>query len=88
MSKNNVKNEEQFSITQINLDRKGKTNKKIKLNPKSSKYLSSFGHDLKEKCEKRAKESFKKGRKTKIKIQKLKEKQNSLEGEKIYEKRV
>lgn len=54
--------EGQFTITQANLDRKGKTNKKLKRNPMASKYLSATGKDLKEKAEKLAKETFKKGR--------------------------
>jgi len=40
--------EAQFSITQKNLDNKGKTNKKLKLNPMASKYLSIKGKELKE----------------------------------------
>jgi hypothetical protein len=55
--------EGQFSITQGNLDRKGKTNKKLKSNPMASKYLSTKGKELKEIAEAYAKEHFKKGRK-------------------------
>jgi len=38
--------EYQYAITQANLDRKGKTNKKIKLNPMASKYLTQTGKEL------------------------------------------
>ena len=54
--------EGQYTITQINLDRKGKTNKKLKRNPQASKYLTATGKELKEKAEAYAKEHFKKGR--------------------------
>jgi len=54
--------EAHFSITQANLDNKGKTNKKLKLNPMASKYLTAKGKELKEKAEAYAKEHFKKGR--------------------------
>jgi hypothetical protein len=54
--------EAHFSITQANLDNKGKTNKKLKLNPMASKYLTAKGKELKEKAEVYAKEHFKKGR--------------------------
>lgn len=40
--------EAQYSITQANLDKKGKTNKKLKRNPMASKYLSARGKELKE----------------------------------------
>ena len=40
--------EMQFAITQRNLDRKGKTNKKLKLNPMAMKYLTPRGKELKE----------------------------------------
>lgn len=39
--------EAQYSITQANLDRKGKTNKKLRLNPMAAKYLSAKGKELK-----------------------------------------
>lgn len=55
--------EAQFSVTQYNLDKKGKTNKKLKRNPMASKYLTSKGKELKETAEAFAKEHFKKGRK-------------------------
>ena len=55
-------NEGQFSITQANLDKKGKTNKKLKRNTMASKYLTSTGRDLKEKAEANAKATYKKGR--------------------------
>lgn len=54
--------EGQFTITQINLDKKGKTNKKLKLNPMASKYLTAKGKELKEAGEKSYKENFNKGR--------------------------
>ena len=54
--------EGQYTITQANLDRKGKTNKKLKRNPQASKYLTPKGKELKEKAETYAKEHFKKGR--------------------------
>lgn len=57
--------EAQFSITQANLDKKGKTNKKLKLNVKASKFLTPKGGELKEKAIKLAKETFKKGRRHK-----------------------
>ena len=38
----------QYTITQFNLDRKGKTNKKLKRNPMASKYLTAKGKELKE----------------------------------------
>lgn len=37
-----------YIITQANLDKKGKTNKKLKSNPMASKYLSARGKELKE----------------------------------------
>lgn len=40
--------EAQFSVTQFNLDKKGKTNKKLKSNPMASKYLSVRGKELKD----------------------------------------
>ena len=40
--------EAQYSITQRNLDRKGKTNKKLKRNPQAAKYLTAEGKKLKE----------------------------------------
>ena len=55
--------EAQFSVTQYNLDKKGKTNKKLKRNPMASKYLTAKGKELKEAAEAYAKEHFKKGRK-------------------------
>lgn len=57
--------EAHFSITQANLDAKGKTNKKLKSNPMASKYLTPKGKELKEAAEKLAKETFKKGRRYK-----------------------
>jgi len=54
--------EAQFSKTQANLDKHGKTNKKIRLNPQASKYLTTKGKELKEAGEKAFKENFKKGR--------------------------
>ena len=40
--------EGQYTITQINLDKKGKTNKKLKSNTMASKYLTTKGKELKE----------------------------------------
>ncbi len=40
--------EGQYTITQINLDKKGKTNKKLKSNPQAAKYLTAKGKELKE----------------------------------------
>lgn len=40
--------EGQYTITQINLDKKGKTNKKLKMNTQASKYLTARGKELKE----------------------------------------
>lgn len=61
--------EAQYSVTQKNLDRKGKTNKKLKRNAQASKYLTSKGKELKEQAEAYAKEHFKKGRRSRDKIQ-------------------
>ncbi len=47
-----------FIITQANLDKKGKTNKKLKRNPMASKYLSVRGRELKEAGEKAYKENM------------------------------
>ena len=54
--------EAQYSKTQANLDRKGKTNKKLKRNAMASKYLTPKGRELKDAAEKLLKETFKKGR--------------------------
>ena len=51
-----------FIITQANLDRKGKTNKKLKRNPMASKYLTPKGKELKEAGEKIYKENMAKHR--------------------------
>ena len=40
--------EAQYTITQINLDKKGKTNKKLKSNPMATKYLTQKGRELRE----------------------------------------
>lgn len=63
----------QYITTQANLDRKGKTNKKLKRNPQASKFLSAFGKELKEKAEAKAKAEFKTGRRTRLKEQRAKE---------------
>lgn len=39
--------EAQYSRTQTNLDKKGKTNKKLKRNPLAAKYLTPKGKELK-----------------------------------------
>lgn len=49
-----------FIITQANLDAKGKTNKKLRLNPMANKYLSVKGKELKEAGEAWYKEHCKK----------------------------
>lgn len=54
--------EGQYPITQANLDRKGKTNKKLKNNTMAAKYLTPKGKELKEAATKLYKETFKKGR--------------------------
>ena len=38
--------EAQYTLTQKNLDAKGKTNKKLKRNPMASKYLSTKGKEI------------------------------------------
>ena len=38
--------EGQYTTTQFNLDRKGKTNKKLKMNAKASKYLTPKGKEI------------------------------------------
>lgn len=43
-------NEARFVKTQANLDKKGKTNKKLKSNPVASKYLTSKGQELKDRA--------------------------------------
>jgi hypothetical protein len=48
--------EGQYTITQINLDAKGKTNKKLKRNTMASKYLTPKGKELKEAAAKMMKE--------------------------------
>lgn len=40
--------EAHFSVTQFNLDKKGKTNKKLKSNPMAMKYLTPKGRELKD----------------------------------------
>ena len=51
-----------FIITQINLDKKGKTNKKLKRNPMASKYLTVRGRELKDAGEATYKENMAKHR--------------------------
>lgn len=46
--KKSVGSEDQFIRTQANLDRKGKTNKKLRRNPMASKYLTPKGRELKD----------------------------------------
>ena len=38
--------EAQYTVTQHNLDKKGKTNKKLKRNPMASKYLTAKGREI------------------------------------------
>ena len=45
---NSGSGENQYITTQFNLDKKGKTNKKLKRNPMASKYLTAKGKELKE----------------------------------------
>jgi hypothetical protein len=40
--------EAQYSVTQANLDKKGKTNKKLKRSPMATKYLTPKGKEIKE----------------------------------------
>ena len=56
------KGEGQYPITQANLDRKGKTNKKVKNNTMAAKYLTPKGKELKDAATTLYKETFKKGR--------------------------
>lgn len=51
-----------FIITQANLDKKGKTNKKLKRNPMASKYLTVRGRELKDAGETAYKENMAKHR--------------------------
>lgn len=51
-----------FIITQANLDKKGKTNKKLKRNPMASKYLTVKGKELKDAGEAAYKENMAKHR--------------------------
>ena len=48
--------EAQYSKTQANLDKKGKTNKKLKMNTMASKYLTPKGKEIKEAAAAYAKE--------------------------------
>lgn len=52
-----AKDEGRYIITQANLDKKGKTNKKTKRNPLALKYLSVKGKELKEAGEALAREA-------------------------------
>jgi hypothetical protein len=52
-----TKDEGRYIITQANLDKKGKTNKKTKRNPLALKYLSIKGKELKEAGEALAREA-------------------------------
>ena len=67
--------EAQYSITHFNLDKKGKTNKKLKSNMKAAKYLTPMGKEIKE-----AAAAFVKahpagsGRRHKAKMKKIEEK--------------
>ena len=53
--------EAQYTKTQFNLDKKGRTNKKLKSNPNAAKYLTATGRELKDKAVAYAKEHSKKG---------------------------
>jgi hypothetical protein len=48
--------EAQYSITQANLDKKGKTNKKLKMNTMAGKYLTPKGKEIIEAAKKFAQE--------------------------------
>lgn len=48
--------EMQYSITQANLDKKGKTNKKLKMNTQAGKYLTPKGKEIIEAAKKFAQE--------------------------------
>lgn len=65
--------EAQYTITQINLDKKGKTNKKVSRNPNAAKNLSVKGKELREQAAAFAKEHFKKGRRTALKLKRAEE---------------
>lgn len=54
--------EGQYSTTQINLDNKGKTNKKLKRNPMAAKHLTARGKELKAAGEAMYKENMAKHR--------------------------
>ena len=71
--KSSSSGEAQFSITQYNLDKRGKTNKKLKRNSQASKYLTPKGKELKEQAEAFAKEHFKKGRRTAARLKRVEE---------------
>ena len=43
---NSGSGEGHYVITQANLDKKGKTNKKLKRNPMASKYLTARGKEI------------------------------------------
>ena len=65
--------EGQYTITQINLDKKGKTNKKLKSNTMASKYLTARGKELKEAAAVYAKEHpAGSGRRHKAKMKQIK----------------
>ena len=55
--------EAQYAVTQRNLDKKGKTNKKLKRNPMASKYLTAEGKSIIEKAAAFMKEHTKKNKK-------------------------
>jgi hypothetical protein len=66
--------EAQYTITQINLDKKGKTNKKLKMNTQASKYLTARGKELKEAAAAYAKEHpAGSGRRKQAKMKKIEE---------------
>lgn len=66
--------EAQYTITQINLDKKGKTNKKLKMNIQASKYLTARGKELKEAAAAYAKEHpAGSGRRKQAKMKKIEE---------------
>lgn len=67
--------EAQYANTQRNLDKKGKTNKKLKRNPLATKYLTPKGKEIKEAAATYMKEHpAGSGRRKQIKINKINEK--------------
>ena len=69
---------DQYIVTQANLDKKGKTNKKLKRNPQASKYLTVRGQELKDAAKAyMAEHPAGTGRRKKAKLQKIENKVNA-----------